>query len=194
MHAGLPADSECLATHRGSTKPDPALCLLACTTAPPNNLKTPGPRSSVGGRAGRPSRRRAPSPGLAGVPGGGVDPAGRSVGLPSATPVPYVYGPDRRALKQANNSSQTRLYTAFLSALPRALRHSFPSGTCNADSTLRQLRRAWFRPAESLQGSLRSPTSIGIDAAGKSTKHDDAANLVTQACSGHPLGSSECRI
>ena len=29
-------------------------------------------------------------PGLAGVPGGGVDPAGRSVGLPSATPVPYT--------------------------------------------------------------------------------------------------------
>jgi hypothetical protein len=89
-------------------------------------------------------------------------------------------------------SPQTGLYTGLQSAPPRALRHSFPSGTCNADSTLRQLRRAWFRPAESLQGSLRSP--IGIDAAGKSTKHDDAANLVTQACSGHPLGSSECRI
>ncbi len=42
-------------------------------------------RVALGGPAvaGRP-------PGLAGVPGGGVDPAGRSVGLPSATPVPYT--------------------------------------------------------------------------------------------------------
>jgi hypothetical protein len=31
------------------------------------------------------------------------------------------------------------------------------------------------------------PLGIGIDAAGKSTEHDDAANLVTQACSGHHL-------
>jgi hypothetical protein len=30
--------------------------------------------------------------------------------------------------------------------------------------------------------------------AGKSTQPDDAANLVTQACSGHPFGSSERRI
>jgi hypothetical protein len=118
--------------------------------------------------------------------------SGGTLGGPAVGDSGPLHGPDRSALKQANNSSQTRLYTAFLSAPPRALRHSFPSGTCNADSTLRQLRRAWLRPAESLQGSLRSP--IGIDAAGKSTKHDDAANLVTQACSGHPLGSSECRI
>ncbi len=64
--------------------------------------------------------------------------------------------------------------------MPRAI----PFGTAsllahalNADSTLRQLRRECFRPAESLPGSLRGP--IGIDAAGKSTKHDDAVNLVT---------------
>ena len=134
--------------------------------------------------AGRPPRACRRSRGW-GRPGG-------TLGGPAVGDSGPLHGPDRRALKQANNSSQTRLYTAFLSAPSRALRHSFPSGTCNADSTLRQLRRAWFRPAESLQGSLRSP--IGIDAAGKSTKHDDAANLVTQACSGHPLGSSECRI
>ena len=42
------------------------------------------------------------------------------------------------------------------------------------------------------QGSLHNP--IGIGAAGKSTQHDDAANLVRQACSGHPLGSSERRV
>jgi hypothetical protein len=117
---------------------------------------------------------------------------GGTLGGPAVGDSGPLHGPDRRAPKQANISPQTGLYTALQSAPPRALRHSFPSGTCNADSTLRQLRRAWFRPAESLQGSLRSP--IGIDAAGKSTKHDDAANLVTQACSGHPLGSSECRI
>ena len=142
------------------------------------------------GRAGRPSRRRPAPPGLPAFPGWGRP--GGTLGGPAVGDSGPLHGPDRRALKQANNSSLTRLYTAFLSALPRALRHSFPSGTCNADSTLRQLRQSWFRPAESLQGSLRSP--IGIDAAGKSTKHDDAANLVTQACSGHPLGSSECRI
>ncbi len=113
---------------------------------------------------------------------------GGTLGGPAVGDSGPQHGPERRALKQANNSSQTRLYTAFLSAPSRALRHSFPSGTCNADSTLRQLRRAWFRPAESLQGSFRSP--IGIDAPGKSTQHDDAANLVTQACSGHPLDSS----
>ena len=134
--------------------------------------------------AGRPPRACQRSRGW-GRPGGTL--GGPAVG--DSGPLPR---PDRRVPKQANISSLTGLYTAFQSAPPRALRHSFPSGTCNADSTLRQLRRAWFRPAESLQGSLRSP--IGIDAAGKSTKHDDAANLVTQACSGHPLGSSECRI
>ena len=39
------------------------------------------------------------------------------------------------------------------------------------------------------QGSLHNPIRIG--AAGKSTQHDDAANLATQPCSGHPLGSSK---
>ncbi len=34
----------------------------------------------------------------------------------------------------------------------------------------------------------------GTDAAGKSTQHDDAANLVLQACSGHHLDSFQCRI
>ncbi len=156
------------------------------TTAPPNNTR----RHWFQGRAGRPSRLRAAPPGLPisrgwGRPGGTL--GGPAVG--DSGPLP---GPDRRVPKQANISSQTGLYTALQSAPPRALRHSFPSGTCNEDSTLRQLIRACFRPAESLQGSLRSP--IGIDVAGKSTQHDDAANLVTQACSGHPLGSSECRI
>jgi len=134
--------------------------------------------------AGRPPRACRRSRGR-GRPGG-------TLGGPAVGDSGPLHGPDRRAPKQANNSSQTGLCTALQSEPPRALRHSFPSGTRNTDSTLRQLRRAWFRPAESLQGSLRSP--IGIDAAGKSTKHDDAANLVTQACSGHPLGSSECRI
>ncbi len=39
---------------------------------------------------GGPAVAGRPPPGLAGVPGGGVDPAGRSVGLPSVTPVPYT--------------------------------------------------------------------------------------------------------
>ena len=158
------------------------------TTLQPRPIKHPSLRFGVapGGPAvaGRPPRACRRSRGW-GRPGGTL--GGPAVG--DSGPLP---GPDRRAPKQANISPRTRLYTAFQSAPPRALRHSFPSGTCNTDSTLRQLRRACFRPAESLQGSLRSP--IGIDAAGKSTKHDDAANLVTQACSGHPLGSSECRI
>jgi hypothetical protein len=45
-------------------------------------------------------------------------------------------------------------------------------------------------PANSGKGPLiRSPIGIGAAASGrgKSTQHDDAANLVTQACSGHPL-------
>ena len=154
----------------------------------PRVIKHPSLRFGVapGGPAvaGRPPRACRRSRGW-GRPGG-------TLGGPAVGDSGPLHGPDRRAPKQANISPLTRLYTAFQSAPPRALRHSFPSGTCNADSTLRQLRRACFRPAESLQGSLRSP--IGIDAAGKSTKHDDAANLVTQACSGHPLGSSECRI
>ena len=154
----------------------------------PRPIKHPSLRfgAAPGGpaAAGRPDRACRRSRGW-GRPGG-------TLGGPAVGDSGPLHGPDRRAPKQANNSPQTGLYTALQSAPPRALRHSFPSGTCNADSTLRQLRRAWFRPAESLQGSLRSP--IGIDAAGKSTKHDDAANLVTQACSGHPLGSSECRI
>ena len=104
--------------------------------------------------AGRPPRACRRSRGW-GRPGG-------TLGGPAVGDSGPLHGPDRRAPKQANISPQTGLYTALQSAPPRALRHSFPSGTCNADSTLRQLRRAWFRPAESLQGSLRSP--IGIDA------------------------------
>jgi hypothetical protein len=61
------------------TQPDHA------TTAPRHKTRA----YWLQGRAGRPSRRRAAPPGLAGVPGGGADPAGRSVGLPSATPVPH---------------------------------------------------------------------------------------------------------
>ncbi len=48
-------------------------------------------------RAAQPSP--ADPPGLAGVPGGGFNPAARSVGLPSATPVPYTAlteGPQNR--------------------------------------------------------------------------------------------------
>ena len=125
--------------------------------------------------AGRPPRACRRSRGW-GRPGG-------TLGGPAVGDSGPLHGPDRRAPKQANISPQTGLYTALKSAPPRALRHSFPSGTahagtCNADSTLRQLRRACF------QGPLCS--HIGIDVAGKSTKHDDAANLVTQACSGHP--------
>ena len=84
--------------------------------------------------AGRPPRACRRSRGW-GRPGG-------TLGGPAVGDSGPLHGPDRRALKQANNSSQTRLYTAFLSALPRALRHSFPCGTCNADSTPRQPRRA----------------------------------------------------
>ena len=163
------------------------MSLAVFTTAPRHKTRAYWCQGRAGPAvAGRPPRACRRSRGW-GRPGG-------TLGGPAVGDSGPLHGPDRRALKhwQANNSSQTRLYTAFLSALPRALRHTFPCGTCNADSTLRQLRRAWFRPAESLQGSLRSP--IGIDAAGKSTKHDDAANLVTQACSGHPLDSSECGI
>jgi hypothetical protein len=50
-------------------------------------------------RAAQPSP--AGPPGLAGVPGGGADPAARSVGLPSATPVPYTAltgGPQNRQI------------------------------------------------------------------------------------------------
>ena len=177
---------------RQSQPPEDTQTLLQTTRqdrpVQPRVIKHPSLRFGVapGGPAvaGRPPRACRRSRGW-GRPGGTL--GGPAVG--DSGPLP---GPDRRAPKQANISPRTGLYTAFQSAPPRALRHSFPSGTCNADSTLRQLRRACFRPAESLQGSLRSP--IGIDAAGKSTKHDDAANLVTQACSGHPLGSSECRI
>ena len=163
--------SGALAIHRG----DGRRHAPGRSTAPRHKT----PLYSVWGRAGRPSRRRAAPRACRRSRGWGRP--GGTLGGPAVGDSGPLHGPDRRALKQANNSSQTRLYTAFLSALPRALRHSFPCGTCNSDSTLRQLRRAWFRPAESLQGSLRSP--IGIDAAGKSTQHDDAANLVTQACS-----------
>ena len=85
-----------------------------------------------GFRVAPPGRPTEPSPGgppkAYRLPGGGADPVGRSVGLPSATPVPYVHGPDRRAPKQANISSLTGLYTALQSAPPRALRHRCPSG------------------------------------------------------------------
>ena len=134
--------------------------------------------------AGRPPRACRRSPGW-GRPGGTR--GGPAVG--DSGPLP---GPDRRVPKQANISSLTRLYTALQSAPPRALRHRCSSGTYDVDSTPTQLRRAWFRPAESLQGSLRSP--IGTDAAAKSTQHDEAANLVTQACSGRPLGDTQCRV
>ncbi len=150
------------------------------TTAPPTTLFGLGWRRAAQPSPGGP-------PGLARSRGWGRP--GGTLGGPAVGDSGPLLGPDRRAPKQAN-SPQTGLYV--VGTAKRALRHSFPSGTCDTDSMLRQLRRAWFRPAESLQGSLRSP--IGIDAAGKSTKHDDAANLVTQACSGHPLGSSECRV
>ena len=154
----------------------------------PRPIKHPALRFGVapGGPAvaGRPPRTCRRSRGWS-RPGG-------TLGGPAVGDSGPPHGPDRRAPKQANISSLTRLYTALQSASPRALRHSFPSGTCNADSTLRQLRRACFRPAASLYGSLRSPR--GTDAAGKSTQHDDAANLVAQACSGHHLDSSRCRI
>ncbi len=90
-----------------------------------------------------------------GRPGGTL---GHGHGEPAVGDSGPLLGPDRRAPKQANNSPRTGLYTAFQSAPPRALRHSFPSGIYNADSSLRQPRRACFRPAESLQGSSRSPT------------------------------------
>jgi hypothetical protein len=147
-------------------------------TAPPHKTRA----YCLQGRAGRPSRRRAAPQGL---PSRGWGRPGGTLGGPAVGD--SGHGPDRRALKQANNSSQTRLYTALQSAPSRALRHGRHLSTPDVESTLGQLRRAWFRLAESLQGSLRSP--IGIDAAGKSTKHDAAANLVTQACSGHPLGA-----
>ncbi len=123
------------------------------------------------------SRRRAAPPGLPASRGWGRP--GGTLGGPAVGDSGPPHGPDRRAPKQANISSLTGLYTAFQSAPPRALRHGLHLGIPDVESTLRQLRRAWFRPAESLQGSFCSP--IGIDAAGKSTKHDDAANLVTQA-------------
>jgi hypothetical protein len=140
-----------------------------------------GPAVAAAGRPPRACRRSREW----GRPGGTL--GGPTVGDSGPPP-----GPDRRAPKQANISPQTGLYTALQSAPQRALRHGLHLGTPDVESRLRQLRRAWFRPAESLQGSLRGP--IGIDAAGKSTKHDDAANLVTQACSRHPLDSSKCRI
>ena len=155
-------------------------------TAPPHKT----PLSSVWGRAGRPSRRRPAPPGLPAFPG--VGPTRRAARWAYRRRLRSLPGPDRRAPKQANISSLTRLYTALQSAPPRALRHRCSSGTYDVNSTPTQLRRAWFRPAESLQGSLRSP--IGTDAAAKSTQHDEAANLVTQACSGRPLGDTQCRV
>ena len=51
----------------------------------------------------------------------------------------------------------------------------------------RQQRRHSQLPAgrRQLQGPVRSP--IGIDAAGKSAQHDQAAYLATKACSGQPM-------
>ncbi len=63
-------------------------------------------------RAAQPSP--PPPPGLAGVPGGGADPAGRSVGLPSATPVPYA------------SAASTVPLLATLLSLIRGLRPDLP--------------------------------------------------------------------
>ena len=78
--------------------------------------------------AGRPPRACRRSRGW-GRPGGTL--GGPAVG--DSGPLP---GPDRRAPKQANISSLTRLYTALQSAPPRALRHRCSSGIWNADPTL----------------------------------------------------------
>jgi hypothetical protein len=78
--------------------------------------------------AGRPPRACRRSRGW-GRPGG-------TLGWPAVGDSGPLPGPDRRAPKQANISSLTRLYTALQSAPPRALRHRCSSGIWNADPTL----------------------------------------------------------
>ncbi len=136
--------------------------------------------------AGRPPRAYFPGVCRSGRPGG-------MLGRPAVGDSGPLLGPDRKAPKQANISPQTGLYTAcsrhrharfgpgaLLAYIIRILRPYSPEECVFC---------RWSRCKGPLIGS-----PIGIDAAGKSAQHDDAANLVTQACSGPPLGSSECRI
>ena len=88
-----------------------------------------------GFRVAPPGRPTEPSPG--GPPKayrrsrGRGRPVGRSVGLPSATPVTYLHGPDRKGPEPVEHANimippHTPL-AAFQSAPPRAPQHRFPS-------------------------------------------------------------------